>query len=187
MSLPRLTVFYEDKLGEPKPKNYGPHVLALACVSDFLAGKPSQYDLGRRTNAIALKGIDKLLARLRAEAAEHQWLVASLDDDRVRESPHLGLGDTACKAEVGAAIRTWTGCSGFVVVLLERNLDEVHDVCCELMHRSKPPKKPTPLERDHALHALAAADADRRRELLRQSRSFARLVLAASLWFKAHL
>jgi hypothetical protein len=178
----RLVILYEDKLGEPKPANYGPHVLALACAADALGTPGSHYQLGQRVDAIPTKGVDALLRRLPHDAALVEWLAACIDEDQCRS--HTRLPPNACKATIAATIRASAvdARAPVAVVLLERNMETVYEACCAILKRPLAPKKPRPIERDSALHGLAAASEAERAALLRQVPSWARLVNVLTFW-----
>ena len=175
MSGRRITVLYEDQLAA-RPNNYGPHVLMLACVADRMGG--DTWMLGKRVLAIAKKGDSKLRAALREEGAmlaDGGPVVAMFDADRVRAC--YGLPSNACKQSVLDAIEAEA--SGVpVIVLLERNMEDVVAACCAASNKPFPQSKPTPQQRDAILHGAASAGAAVRVQVLASVPSFERLVRA---------
>lgn len=146
----RIAVLYEDKLATSKPKNFGPHVLVLACVADQT--QCERELLSRHVDGLPRKGVGKLLADcampLLLDAYAH--VLAVVDDDKVRD--HLRLPRTACKTQVREAMEAGPCLHA---VLLVRNLETVLDSATSVLGRRPLARKPTPLERDGILLHLA--------------------------------
>lgn len=181
MSAPRrpLVVLYEDRLAEPKPANYGPQVLAQACVADRL-GLSVPRSLSNYFDAVPTKGVDALLKLLESSPAEH--ILACVDDDKIRE--HLpDLAGATCRSEVLRCVNARRGrgkSSLWAVVLLERNIESVVSEGCAILGRSVPRKGR--LERDRVLHGLASALPAQRHALVERVPSWGRLVNELERW-----
>jgi hypothetical protein len=167
-----VTVLYEDKHAQGE-KDYGPHMLALACVADQVG--ENRYALRTRVRAIASGGDGNVKAKLRddgAELAASGPLVAMFDNDKIWKP--YGMSRAACKRDVLQAIGAEAKGSP-IVVLLEQNMEDLVDACCAAMNQPKPAAKPR--ERDSILQK-AAADGHRtaRDTMLAAMPSFKRLV-----------
>lgn len=175
MSRRLITVLYEDQLAA-QPNNYGPHMLVLACVADRIGSEP--WGLRQQVRAIPKKGDSKLRDALRDEGAllaRCGPLLVMFDADRVRAC--YGLPSHACKRSVLDKIHgEATGKP--ILILLERNMEDVVDACCKALQQPSPQRKPTPPERDAILHKTVAASRHARDEVLQSVPSFARLVRA---------
>jgi hypothetical protein len=170
----RIAVLYEDQLAHGNPRNFGPHVLVLACLEDRLQRPRDQ--LARHIDGHACKGIGNLVKRCREPilADRHARVLAVCDDDRVRE--HLRLASSACKAQVHAAIAT--GCAAQLrTILLVRNLETVLEATHHVLGLGPLVGKPSPLQRDPILLRLAyRGTIDQRQSLLQRVPSLAYLV-----------
>lgn len=170
-----IVVLYEDQLYGSKPANYGPNVLALACVADRIGEASGPYALRDRVNAVPKKGDSKVLAALADLQAfgDMPGSIVVLDLDRIRRL--LKLEPACCKRDIldTLAARAMTGTE---FVLLEDNMETVVRACATILSCTPPTRKPTPLERDAILHNMASAGEDARRELLHRVPSFGRLV-----------
>ena len=179
----RLVVLYEDKLGEPKPANYGPHILALACAADLLGHPGTQRQLAERVDAIPTKGVDALIRKhLPGISARVEWLALCADDDQIR--PHVGLSQSACKTTVRDSIRAFAPSAQKPVgiVLLQENMESVHSACCRAMGQAAPTKKPRPLDRDQTLHTVAASAPALRTAVMTNVPTWHRLAVLLALW-----
>jgi hypothetical protein len=171
----RLTVVYEDQLGEPKPNNYGPHVLLLSCVEDVV--KHSRFELQRHVSPLPKKGdgnVKKHIASLPSSAGEHLVL---FDHDRVRRCYKLSV--SACKSQVLEAIHSASKPLVGVVLLVE-NMETLVDDCCAVLRRPPPSKDRN--ARDAVLHAAAVGEPAVREAILQKNPSFARLVKQVIDW-----
>lgn len=162
----RIAVLYEDQLATAKPKNFGPHVLMLACLADRIGRDREQ--LTRHIEPLPRKGVDKLISTCAQPGFGDLYarVVAVCDDDRVRE--HLGLPVRACKTQVRAALVS--RCSWperLHPVVLERNLETLVDAVCRALGRAPPTSKPRPPERDGILLHLAFQGTTAQRDELR--------------------
>jgi hypothetical protein len=170
-----ITVLYEDQLAA-QPNNYGPHMLMLSCVADRLGRDP--WGLRQHVRAIPKKGDSKLRDALREEGAllaRCGPLLVMFDADRVRAC--YGLPSQACKRSVLDKINEQaTGKP--ILVLLERNMEDVVTACCQALLQPSPQHQPTPSERDAILHKTVAAGKDARDRVLQSVPSFERLVRA---------
>ncbi len=173
MSARRVSVLYEDEQARGE-KNYGPHMLLLACVADREG--IDRYALRSSIEGIPKKGDGKLKKALNedgADLADAGPLIAMFDSDRVRLC--YGLAPGACKRDLLLTIRGQaTGAPG--IVLLERNMEDLVDACCAALRQPKPRAKPTPPERDSILQKAAAAQVETRAAILAAVPSFRRLV-----------
>ncbi len=170
----RVQVLYEDERAEEE-KNYGPHMLLLACVADRVGG--DRWALRHSIDAIPKKGdgnLEKALDEEGATLGGDGPVVAMFDNDKVRLC--YGLAGGACKRDVLQTIRAQAKGTP-TIVLLEENMEDLVGACCVALNRPTPRTKPKPLERDGILHA-AAADATARAKILAAVPSFERLVLA---------
>lgn len=171
---PKIQILYEDKLSAGNPKNYGPHLLVLACLADRLDRTRWSFTC---LTPYACKGIGRFILKCGEPGLLDAYVrvVALCDDDEVR--PHLRLPASACKTQVTAALRSRAGSSPLLhPVLLAPNLEGITDVVAELLGQP-PPGKPTPLERDRLLeHFVHRSQREQRRELLRRVPSFGYLV-----------
>ena len=175
MSRYQTVVLYEDQLCGEKPKSYGPHVLALACVADRRAC--DRWNIGRQIDGRPCKGNAKLRWQVAQNAGRltracHQ-VVAVFDDDKVRGC--YGLHASECRPAVLQAIKGQAS-APITVVLLERNMESLVDACCRCLRRTPPDGKPTPRERDAILHDAANAGRSVRDAILADMTSFERLV-----------
>lgn len=163
----KATVFYEDAPGVAVT-NFGPHLLALACVADRMGVE--RYLLRHYADAVPMKGDSKLRAVLKGIAGRHT--IALFDSDHVRDL--YGLEKGATTLEVIAAIKAETG-SEVEVILLERNAEDLIRHCHVAMQEALPSGKPTPEERDRVLHRMAARAPSDRERLRQLCPSFALL------------
>jgi hypothetical protein len=178
-----VTVLYEDKHAQGE-KNYGPHMLVLACVTDQVGG--DRHALRTRVWSIALGGDGNVKRKLRDDGAELAAvgpLIALFDHDKIRKP--YGLPRAACKRDVLQAIGAEAK-GAPIVVLLEQNMEDLVDACCAAMNQAKPAAKPRPIERDSILQK-AAADGQRaaRDTILAAMPSFRRLVDAVCRYVQA--
>lgn len=180
MSRGLITILYEDRQAKGE-RNYGPHMLLLACVADRLGG--SRYALRSRVAPVPLSGDGNVKLKLREDGADLTAagrLIAMFDHDRVRAC--YGLGPRACKSEVLGRIRQEAGGSAAVVLLIE-NMESLLAACCNALKRPRPATKPRPAERDAILQAAAAdGQAAARAEILHSIPSFGRLVNTVCDW-----
>jgi hypothetical protein len=185
MSARIMTVLYEDQTSVT-PKNYGPHMLLLACVADALGR--DRWELREHVVAAPKKGDSKLRAALAQDGellAKSGPIVAVFDHDHVRDC--FKLTADACKRTVLVAIKGCTS-AGPEVVLLVENMETVITACCQVLGRPVPEKKPTPLERDGIVQAVANSE-DRavREALLSRVPSFKRLGGVVERWLRLRL
>ena len=147
---PRIQILYEDKLSPSNPKNFGPHVLVLACVAARLGRDRSL--LSSHVTAYACKGVDRLLQRCQDPNLLDGYarVLALCDDDEIR--PHVKLPATACKLQVVAAMRPrGEDARRLQPVLLAANLETVLDTIVEIRGEDPLTSKPRPPERDRIL------------------------------------
>jgi hypothetical protein len=185
MSRRLITVLYEDQLAGGKPANYGPHVLALACVADLTGGDARAFE--NRVRAVPKKGAQKLRAALRDEGtmlANVGPVVAMFDSDRIRDCYQLQPDD--CVVNVLASIRA-DSTGNPIIVLLDRNMEDVARACCAVLKIEEPEDKPRPQARDKILHAMAASrNVEDRNKLLASVPTFGRLVRALVELLRRH-
>ena len=174
MSRRLITVLYEDRHAKGE-KNYGPHMLLLACVADRTGG--SRYALRDQVASIALSGDGNVKRRLRDDGASLGAtgpLVAMFDNDKVRSRYPVRTG--ACKRELLDAVQAEAKGSP-VIVLLEQNMEDLLAACCAALKRATLSAKPKPMQRDSILQAAAAdGQGAARAAILAAMPSFKRLV-----------
>lgn len=174
----RILVLYEDKLSTSSPKNFGPHLLVLACTAERL--HRSRESIAHIIDGHPRKGIGDLLKKCQEPALLDRYarILAVCDDDRVRE--HLSLPANACKTQVRQTVAARSaGLHQLRTVLLARNLETLLDAVHHVLGRGPLTNKPTPLERDRLLsHIVFAGTPDQRRTVLDRVPSLAYLVAA---------
>lgn len=172
---PRIQILYEDELSPASPKNFGPHVLVLACLGDRLERPPASFT---HIAAHACKGIGQLLRRCEEPNLLDSYarVLALCDDDEVR--PHLKLPAKACKLQVVTAVRSRSKHSARLQpVLLIKNLETILDAITTLLGDDPLPRKPRPIERERILHRFVhRSTPDQRLELTRRVPSLAYLI-----------
>lgn len=172
---PRIQVLYEDELSPSSPKNFGLHVLVLACVADRLGRDRSTLT---HVTAYACKGIGRLLRRCEDPDLLDGYarVIALCDDDEVR--PHLKLPASACKVVVTAAVRRHCkDAQRLQPVLLVANLETVLDAIAEICGQLRLSGKPRPTERERILLSFVyRATPEQLRELMERVASFGYLV-----------
>lgn len=172
---PRIQILYEDELSPSSPKNFGLHVLVLACVAERLGRDRSTFT---HVTAYACKGIGRLLRRCEEPSLLDGYarVLALCDDDEVR--PHLKLPATACKVLVTAAIRKrGLDAQRLQPVLLVANLETVLDAIAEIRGQDRLLGKPRPTERERILLSFVhRGTPEQLRELTRRVVSFGYLV-----------
>lgn len=164
--MPPFPILYEDcKAGAAQ---FGPHDLAVACAAQTLG--VDRHSIKRRFLAVPKKGDSKVRAALRADFPTTSVGVV-LDLDRVHAC--YGLPKGACKSKILSSIRSEA--SAAKVVLINQNMDDLVQICCDLLGRPRFASKPTPINRDSTCQALAAKP-ELFSSLLDRMPTFARLV-----------
>jgi hypothetical protein len=119
-----ITVLYEDQRAK---EAFGPHELLLGMVADA-TGLP-WHQLGKRATAIALNGVDKLLAALKDAkhwarmAPGRRPVLAIVDADEVRK--RVGTASMSSATIEERIRKTCSQPDRLTVVLLENNLETV--------------------------------------------------------------
>ncbi|MBI5482073.1 MAG: hypothetical protein HY906_24675 [Deltaproteobacteria bacterium] len=129
------TVLYEDQRAAHE-RNFGPHVLVLACVAD--ATGLGRWELRELIKGIPAKGNTRLKATLEQDAdllSQSGPVYAVFDDDQVRTC--YGLLNDACVPEVLAAIRRQAKAQ-VGIVLLKSTIEEVVRACALALHEPPP-------------------------------------------------
>jgi len=172
---PWIQILYEDKLSPSSPKNFGLHVLVLACVGE-------RYGRDRSTlthvTPYVCKGIDRLLRRCQEPELLDGYarVIALCDDDEIRR--HLKLPSTACRVQVAAAVRRdRRDAQRLLPVLLVENLETVLDAIAEIQGEAPSPGKARPPERERILlRFVHRAAPEQLRELMQRVASFGYLI-----------
>jgi len=162
----RLPVLYEDSKAGMTP--FGPHELAIACVADAL--NLDRYEIKKCFTDIPKKGDSKVREALRSDLSGENVVVV-FDLDRIRTC--YQLPKTACKTQILNAIQREAAAAR--VVLIEQNMDDLVQVCRDLLGCPRFVTKPRPNERDATCQALAMKPA-LFPKLLEKMPTFARLV-----------
>jgi hypothetical protein len=176
----RALILYEDQLSGPVPKNFGPHLLVLACVSDR-TGR-DLFELSKRIDAYPCKGRDAVLTQLKMRSP-NPLLGAELDDDRIREP--LRLRADATRELVISTIRARVNDQAARVVLLVENMETLISAVCQVTRQTLPPGKPRPDERDEFLKRATFGATEIRNAVLAAMPSFRELVDLAEQLLRA--
>lgn len=174
----RIVVLYEDQLGTPQPKNYGPNLLVCACVADRVAdvGSPTPWQIREHVEPYPCKGNAKLLTQAKRFVDNGvRPIVIVIDTDRT--PPQLNLPANAPIASVRDGIIAWLGSpEGVSVCPLVPNLEAVTDAVAAGLGEPVG-NKPKPLARDLLLLRIVGPEAvDQRQRLTAAVPSFAELV-----------
>lgn len=152
MSWRLITVLWEDSCGT-QVKAFGSHALLLSCIADLL--NRDRFALGKFVIASAKKGNSKLKGAIDSDCerlSRSGPVIAVFDDDQVRRL--YNLPPNACKIQI---IREARSHPSLDIVLLERNIEDLVDACCEALGIGLPETKSRPDERDKILNAAASA------------------------------
>jgi len=119
-----VIVLYEDQRGPTR--EFGPHILVLACVCDAGAGGHRLFELRHLVEDRPLNGNGNLLRFLREKMADSRFetIIAVFDDDQIR--PLLGLPQEASPERVKAQLRQECNApQKLEVILLSKNMESV--------------------------------------------------------------
>ena len=171
-----VVILFEDRYAR-QGRNFGPHVLACACVGDVLGMDRWQLaGTSGPVKAVPLKGNTNVIEACRERASGYtpcgESFVVVVDDDEIR--PALGLAQGTCKPEVKAR---FPGHGSPVLVLLERNVETLVNAVLELEGRPPLTRKDR-AERDSVLNRAASPvwNSERRSALRAKVPSFDYLV-----------
>jgi len=180
-----VTVLWEDQRGV-QAKGFGPHELLLSCLVDRCADSSNQADrsrlhekLRRHVLSVPKKGNGNVLRELTGrlqKLSKGGPIVAVLDRDRIadlwRGRKDVRVPDGMCHHKV--QIKNDAPGDYEVIFLVEN----VETLTTALLQARGPARsgKPTPDERDRILGGATWGDPQRRKGLLEQVPSFARLV-----------
>ena len=168
-----LFVFYEDKLAQSE-NNFGPHVLAIACLIDARGNAETRWELGKRILHLCKNGVSKLIADATLFQDATRKVLAP-DEDRIRGE--LALVPATTASEVVAELGRRTNTPEQQIVLIVRNMDDVARNAAAAMGAELSAAKPSRQERDRCCHALAAtSDRSARDRFLDSMPSFKRLI-----------
>lgn len=172
----RYRVFYEDQAGG-EVKEFGPHLLLCACVSDRLGSK-SLWEVRRLLDGQPKKGDSKLLAACKkhAERDGDELVFALFDADKL----HIRLGiPKGPLPDLQATLRARIGSAKVRPFLLEHNLESLVQAtagCLEPPFEGSIPKRHN--ERDKLLARAANASRSVRDCITRAIPSFGAMVEA---------
>ncbi len=175
------SILYEDEYGA-EPKDYGPHKLLLACVSDKIGIE--RHVLSKYIVAIPKKGNGNLKKTLNQDAKRllnNGPVFVVFDEDCVRDC--YGLTTTACKKKVLEEIQKHSS-SEIGIVLLIKNTEDLLQVCLNALKEACLTVKPTPDKRDKIFNKVAAASPDIRAQICSDDTAFHRLVERVAAWIE---
>lgn len=171
-----LFVFYEDKLAQSE-NNFGPHVLAIACLIDARGNAETRWELGKRILHLCKNGVSKLIADATLFQDATRKVLAP-DEDRIRGE--LALVPATTASEVVAELGRRTNTPEQQIVLIVRNMDDVARNAAAAMgaerseaepagtgsvlsraRRDVRSKRPRPLPRLHAVVQAVDRDLER--------------------------
>jgi hypothetical protein len=182
-----ISVLWEDQYGAA-PRNFGPHVLLVACVADarrcdrslvqrFVIPNP------RKGNA----GVREALQEDGARLFDDGPVFAVLDRDKVRELWKLpGPMPPECMSAIAERFRQ-DAPGDYDLVFLVDNVESLLRASASILEQEAPKHKPTPNERDRILARLAWSDAAKRGRLLELCPSFERLVTRVAAQLAGHM
>ncbi len=132
----RVNVLYEDQLVRGgTPGKYPLHQLVVSCVSDVV-GVPAEA-LKEYIAGNPRKGNDKLLNTLRDDAdkltSSGGWVIAVLDNDRVRQCGGIQLPDGTNEEVVEKILGLSQVRHRVAVILLEKNVEDLLRVASDCM------------------------------------------------------
>lgn len=122
----RVTVLYEDQDNSTGAKPFGLHELVKALVADELG--QSIHDVKVRIIGLPLKGNARVLQGLRdtETIGRGSWVLAVLDEDRIRSQPEVNINLHEAEPQVVARVLDVSGTAKLRgVTLLVRNMETV--------------------------------------------------------------
>ena len=171
-----ISVLWEDSRSAAANR-FGAHELLLACVADDL-GVHSRI-LNQHVRSLPKNGntnVRKALQKDYRHLQKYGPVIAVIDRDQVHGLWPTKPPPPSCRSGMVARFRQ-DASGDYDLVLLEKAMETLVEVTCQVFRRPVPPKDTE--ERDHVLQSAAwppSGTADSRYDIRRNCPSFARIV-----------